>query len=168
MACILLQALIQHKWHSHARRYLITEIGLYPLATLLLLVDLSLIGRSIANHSQLGHSGALIIDFSGAATSNMTANGLRDLSPTSLVSSLCEVSMLGLVARGIWYATSASQDWSMQASALFARVRLARPLILHCFSGFCNTQVIIIACLQNTHVSRDVCIQVGLNPMPLS
>lgn len=88
----MLQAIIIHKWHSHARRRLLWDIGLYLLLMVLFIADLCLVGLS------MGRS-----PLDEAWVSGEHRAGTRY--PNNWVASIArmEVVMLLMCIRDLWY-----------------------------------------------------------------
>lgn len=84
-----------HKWHSHARRHLLFDIGLYALLMALFISDLSIIGltmgRSFLPPETLQRLGDV-----------PTARNVLDSSPYGLASTVQELCIGWICLRNLW------------------------------------------------------------------
>ena len=91
IAMHMLQAIIMHKWHSHARRRLLLDMGLYLLLMVLFIADLCLVGLALGR-SPLEET--LASDENGSNPS---------ISTHGFAMARIEVMMLILCIRDMWY-----------------------------------------------------------------
>jgi hypothetical protein len=87
-----MQAIIIHKWHSHARRRLLFDMGLYLMLMLFFIVDLCLVGLT------MGRS-----PLDATWVSDESANRFANDGARSLASALMEVAMALICVRDLWY-----------------------------------------------------------------
>ena len=80
-----------HKWHSHARRHLLVDIGLYTILMILFVSDLSIIGLTMGR--------SLISD---PAITSDTASSVLDTSPYGLASTVQELLIAWICIRNLW------------------------------------------------------------------
>jgi hypothetical protein len=103
-----MQAIIMHKWLSHARHHLLVDAGLYVLLTVLFVANLSVIGLTMGR--------SIIVRLpdtsgpQGATDITVTARSVADVSTYGLLSSTLEVVIAMICFRNLWYVciTSAS------------------------------------------------------------
>ena len=96
--CVPLQAIIMHKWQSHARRHLIFDIALYALLMALFISDLSIIGLTMGRSFL---SAEALASFGGDVP---TAQSVLDASPYGLASTVQELCIAWICLRNLWCA----------------------------------------------------------------
>lgn len=90
----VLQAIIIHKWHSHARRHLLFDMGLYLMLMVLFIADLCLVGLSM---------GRSPLEENWVSVESPAGHRFTDARATGLASALLEVVMLLICIRDLWY-----------------------------------------------------------------
>jgi hypothetical protein len=96
-----MQAIIMHKWHSHARRHLTVDITLYTIQMGFFIADLSIVGLT------LGRS-FLVLSRRRVAVGAATATSALDASATGLACTVLELCTGCICVRNLWRAPACS------------------------------------------------------------
>jgi hypothetical protein len=87
-----------HKWYSHARWHLVTDISLYAALMILFISDLSIVGLTMGR----SFISVDIVHSSTLGLNAATAHSLMDNSSYGLASTVQELCMACICLRNLW------------------------------------------------------------------